>query len=62
MTEVHTTPAYETHHREHLLDRAAILAIRAMLALQPAAPNLVLLQAAREALDIAGEFLRRKRL
>jgi epsilon-lactone hydrolase len=37
MTEVHTTPAYETYHREHLLDRAAILAIRAMLALQPAA-------------------------
>jgi epsilon-lactone hydrolase len=37
MTEVHTKPAYETYHSEHLLDRAAILAIRAMLALQPAA-------------------------
>lgn len=37
MPEVHTTRATETHHSEHLLDRAARLAMRAMLALQPAA-------------------------
>jgi monoterpene epsilon-lactone hydrolase len=37
MTEVQTTLASETYHREHLLDRAAMLAMRAMLAMQPAA-------------------------
>jgi monoterpene epsilon-lactone hydrolase len=37
MTEAHTTPANESYHSEHLLDRAAMLAMRAMLALQPAA-------------------------
>jgi monoterpene epsilon-lactone hydrolase len=37
MTEVLATLADETYHSEHLLDRAAMLAMRAMLALQPAA-------------------------
>jgi epsilon-lactone hydrolase len=37
MTSVHSTPPGETYHREHLLDRAAMLAMRVMLALQPAA-------------------------
>jgi monoterpene epsilon-lactone hydrolase len=37
MTRVQTMLASETYHTEHLLDRAAMLAMRAMLALQPAA-------------------------
>lgn len=37
MINVHSTPPNETYHPEHLLDRAAMLAMRAMLALQPAA-------------------------
>jgi len=37
MINVHATPPNETYHHEHLVDRAAMLAMRAMLALQPAA-------------------------
>jgi epsilon-lactone hydrolase len=37
MTEVQAALADETYHSEHLLDRAAMLAMRALLALQPAA-------------------------
>src|SRR5450432_4335458 len=37
MTRVQTKRAKETYHCEHLLDRAAMLAIRALLAMQPAA-------------------------
>ena len=44
-----STAANTTHHPEHLGDRAAMAALRAIIALQPAT---------RETLDITGEFLR----
>ncbi|CAN5123165.1 N/A [soil metagenome] len=37
MSEERSTPATTTYHAEHLLDRAAMLAMRAMIALQPEA-------------------------
>ena len=37
MINEQSTPPNETFHREHLLDRAAMLAMRGMIALQPAA-------------------------
>jgi hypothetical protein len=36
MTEMQTTPVNDTYHSEHLLYRAAMLAIRSILALQSA--------------------------
>ena len=58
-------------HREHLLDRAAMLAMRAMIALQPKADSGLVGRGAFDALmertpaagfskiSIAGDFLRR---
>lgn len=51
----------EILHAEHLLDRAAMLVMRTMLAIQPTArftpESRQMLHAARQALDTIGEFL-----